>query len=107
MKSIKGANTPPLESLFVGDIEYDEDQVPDGFYAALKNLKTPDFLQDDHYISMKKLHDDIIDIAKAGPPISPLSFYDMESILKSLNCPWPWLFDLDIEEKFSLAYFDI
>ena len=69
----------------VNDVEFFEEEVPDGFFKALADLKSPDYIEDVNFINLQEMHSHIIEIAKAGPPIPSLNYDDTESILKSLH----------------------
>ena len=70
IKNFKSAGTPTLTWLDSDGVLYDQDMIPDGFYAALGNLKSPPNLPSDE--SSDFLLDTILEIASSGPPIPSL-----------------------------------
>ena len=75
MRSKKQKADPPIHSLDVGEKSYSGENVADGFYDALSELKSMDHSSNPFFLKSSEMSSHIIQIAENGIPIPqiPLS----------------------------------
>ena len=86
-KAVK-ANKPKIsevKKLVVGNKVYTDDDVADGFFDNISNLKTIDKITATSYDSFAEDHKHIIEICRAGHQIPRISFSDAKQLLQKMR----------------------
>ena len=82
------ANKPKnseIKKLLVGNKVYTDEDVADGFFDNISELKTLDKITATSYDSFANDHKHIIEICKAGHPIPRISFHDAKQLLQRMR----------------------
>ena len=88
IKSSKEAACSEIQNLKVGDKLYSGEKIPDGFYASLSSLKSPDMspiYSSPPFQETLLDYNNILKIAKEGEKIPPISPKDSTELLLSLK----------------------
>ena len=88
IRSHKNSNSTKIHTLHVGDTSYVGNNVPDGFYASLSSLKSPDLTavhSTPQYQSTLSDFQHILKICGSGDPIPDISSKTSTEILISLK----------------------
>ena len=83
VRKAKSLGVPAVHLLQVGKHTYAGDSVPDGFYESLLNLKVPDIspINTSEFLSTTENYRHIVELAKSGPPLPPLSVQEAAALL--------------------------
>ena len=85
IKKKRAGEAPKIKSLKVGDKIFTDDNVADGFFSSISDLKTLKNISATSFDQFKNDHAHIIEICKAGTKIPRLTDSDALSLLKSMR----------------------
>ena len=87
-KAASKSSAPNVNKIKVGDKDYSGDNVPDGIFDSLNQLKAPPmetYRDSEHYMEAVSTYDHIMKLASCGRKIPLISLADGEKLLRGLR----------------------
>ena len=84
-RKTKSAKASKVKTLKVGDNTYTEDQVSDGFYESISQLKTLNEITATSFDQFAEDHRNIVEICKSGDKIPKISYTQAEALLRKIR----------------------
>ena len=85
LKSRKAKDSPKIDTLFIAEKVYTNENVADGFFDAISSLKTVSPVTSSSFDQFSEDHKNIIEICKSSKKIPRLSLSDTESLLRNIK----------------------
>ena len=88
IKSSKNSSSSQIQKLVVGDIAYQDEHVPDGFFASMSKLKSCNFseIRENPALSQQLSdYDHIIKLASKLPNIPPITRKESDKLIKRIR----------------------